>query len=276
MLRLAARARPWLSVAAVLLVLAAMLPPAENYARQYAFVQAVQFVIFAVAAPALLAAAAGRPGRVGPGPGLAGHRAEADEPVVRATVAGGLLAFIALVIIWRLPVVLNALAAYPALTAAEMVTLVAVGCGIWLMLAGLPARQPLDRPLRAAVAAVAMWTIWAIAYLTGMSATSLSPARGPAAARILSIAADRQLAVAIMWAVPAICFLPVIFTLFITWIGNRDRPGQEPGPAAPADWLSSGLGIAPPPPRGWRSPSADSPSRRPRTRPDDDDHAGPA
>ncbi len=133
-----------------------------------------------------------------------------------------------------------------------MVTLVAAGCGIWLMLAGLLWRQPLAHPLRAAVAALAMWTIWAIAYLTGMPATPLASAGGPATARILSAAADRQLAVGIMWAVPAICFVPVVFVMFVAW--TRDRPGEEPEPAASADWLPSEPGI-PPPPRGWRSPA---------------------
>jgi hypothetical protein len=114
-----------------------------------------------------------------------------------------------------------------------MVTLVAAGCGIWLMLAGLLWRQPLAHPLRTAVAALAMWTIWAIAYLTGMAATPLASAGGPDTARILSAAADRQLAVGIMWAVPAISFVPVVFVMFVAW--TRDRPGEEPEPAASAD-----------------------------------------
>jgi cytochrome c oxidase assembly factor CtaG len=271
MLKLAARARPWLAVAAVLLVLAVLLPPAGSYARQYMFVQAVQFLIFAVAAPALLVAGAVE--GAGRGSGLVGLRAGAGEPSVRAAVAG-LLTFIALVIVWRLPVVLNALAAHPVLAVGEMVTLVAAGCRIWLVLAGTPWRQPLACPLRAAVAALAMWTIWAIAYFTGMSATSLTPARGLATARVLSIAADRQLAAGIMWAVPAICFLPVIFTMFITWTGDRGRPGQQAGPATSAGWLPSGPGMAPQAPRGWRSPPAGPPGHRPRAWPGDADHTG--
>ena len=51
---LLARARFWLGVAAVILIASMLLPPAAGYARQYAFVQALQFVIFAVAGPALL------------------------------------------------------------------------------------------------------------------------------------------------------------------------------------------------------------------------------
>lgn len=52
---LLARARFWPGIAAVILITIVLLPPAAGYARQYAFAQALQFVIFAVAGPALLA-----------------------------------------------------------------------------------------------------------------------------------------------------------------------------------------------------------------------------
>jgi hypothetical protein len=47
-------ARPWLAVVAALLALLAVLPPAATYARQYAFVRALQFSVFAVLTPGLL------------------------------------------------------------------------------------------------------------------------------------------------------------------------------------------------------------------------------
>ncbi|MGO8891761.1 MAG: hypothetical protein ACLP8X_09360 [Streptosporangiaceae bacterium] len=50
---LLARARFWPGIAAVILITIVLLP-AAGYARQYAFAQAPQFVIFAVAGPALL------------------------------------------------------------------------------------------------------------------------------------------------------------------------------------------------------------------------------
>lgn len=54
-----ARARFWPGIVAVILITIVLLPPAAGYARQYAFAQALQFVIFAVVGPALLAR--GRP-----------------------------------------------------------------------------------------------------------------------------------------------------------------------------------------------------------------------
>jgi cytochrome c oxidase assembly factor CtaG len=140
-------------------------------------------------------------------PGSGGRR---RGPGGRAAIR--LVAFIALVISWRLPLTVNALARNPGLVAAEMVTLLAAGTGIWLELAGTPtAPGQLPRPARAAMAAVAMWTIWVLAYLTGMSGASWFAAYHHGAPGSLSAAADQQIAVAILWAVPALCFLPVIY-----------------------------------------------------------------
>ncbi len=94
-----------------------------------------------------------------------------------------------------------------------------------------------------------MWTIWIIAYVTGMSAATLTP-RTAAAARSLGSAVDRQIAAAVLWAVPAICFAPVVYYMLVTWLGDRDKQEDEhlaltgPGPA--------GLIPGRRPPRGWR------------------------
>jgi hypothetical protein len=74
--------------------------------------------------------------------------------------------------------------------------------------------------------AAAMWTIWIIAYITGMSAATLTPRAAPAA-RALGSAADRELAAAVLWAIPAICFAPVIYYLLVTWLGDRDKQEDE-------------------------------------------------
>jgi cytochrome c oxidase assembly factor CtaG len=237
------RARFWPGAAAVILIAGMLLPPAAGYARQYAFAQALQFAVFAVAGPALLVLAIPWRTRSPRLPGAGRPR----RPAARAAVRLG--AFIALAITWRVPVTVNALARHPALAAAEMITLVAAGTGIWAELAGpRPAPGQLARPARAAVAAAAMWTIWVLAYLTGMSGTSWFAAYhgGPGG---LGAAADQQIAVAILWAVPALCFLPVLFGTVIAWLGGSGPAGNR-HPAASA----STPGSRPRPPRGWRSP----------------------
>ena len=243
---LLARTRFWLGLAAVILITGVLAPPAAGYARQYAFAQALQFVIFAVAGPGLLVLAIRsrmRPLRL-PGAGRPGR------PAAQAAIR--LAAFIAVVIIWRLPVTVNALARHPALAAAEMITLLAAGTGIWAELAS-PRHAPgqLPRPARAAMAAAAMWTIWVLAYLTGMSGASWFAAYHHGGPGGLGAAADQQIAVAILWAVPALCFLPVLYVTIIAWLGGGTSPAEDQHPAesvrAPGSW--------PRPPRGWRSPN---------------------
>jgi hypothetical protein len=208
----------------VVLALSSVLPPAAAYAREYAFAQALQFAVFAVLTPALVSLAV-PPRWVAPRR-LTGEHAGGGPPPDR-TAAWRLVPFMALVIIWRLPAVLEALARYPVLSAAELVTLVGAGLGVWLAIAGLTAPGPLPRPLRAAIGAVAMWTIWIIAYVTGMSSLALMP-RPASAAETLGSAADRQLAAAALWAVPAICFAPVVYYMLITWLGERDTQEDRP------------------------------------------------
>lgn len=242
---LLARARFWLGLAAVILIASMLVPPAADYARQYAFAQALQFVIFAVAGPALLVLAI--PWRTRPPrPPSAGRP---RRPAARATIR--LAAFTALAITWRLPATVNALARHPALAAAEMITLLAAGTGIWAELAGPRPPRQLARPARAAMAAAAMWTIWVLAYLTGMSGTSWFAAYHHGGPGGLGAAADQQIAVAILWAVPALCFLPVLYVTIVAWLGGGTSPAGNQHPAesvrTPGSW--------PRPPRGWRSPN---------------------
>jgi cytochrome c oxidase assembly factor CtaG len=232
------RARTWLAPVAVTIAAVFVIPPVASEARHDAAAQAIQFVIFAVVAPALLVL--GWP-RSTPWRRLAG-RLSRGGPEARAVTR--LLPFMGLVIVWRLPAVLAALARDPALALAELMTLLVTGSAVWLELAGPPASgAPSSRPLRGTVAAIAMWTIWIIAYITGMSGGSLFPAVGAAA----SAADQRQIAAAVLWAVPGIAFVPVVYVMVMTWLAERDDPDKELQAA------TAGPDGYPRPPRGWRS-----------------------
>ena len=238
-----------------------------SYARQYAFAGSLQFVIFAVAAPALLVLGApwrfaGLPRRRGRSRGsarlrgLAGRPAQSRRPVAFQPAAV-LVTFIALLIAWRLPATVTALARDPGLAVAEMLTLLAAGSGVWLELVKSPPLLPrLSRPQRAAMAALAMWAIWVLAYIIGMSSGTWFAAYSHAAGHGLSAAADQQLAAAIMWAVPALCFPPVIYGMLITWLRDSDDPEEEFRKAGDGDSDSPGLSGWPRAPRGWPSPPA--------------------
>ena len=260
-----ARGRSWLALAAVVLILGMLLPPVGTYARHYALAEALQYVVFAVAVPALLVLGSPwrlvglsrRPGaNSGRSPGLAYDLTRPRRPGAARAVAV-LVAFVALVIAWRVPVLLSALARNRGLAVAEMMTLGAAGSALWLELVPSPPLLPgLSRPQRAAMAAASMWAIWVLAYITGMSKVAWPAAYSHVTGHGLSSAADQQFAVAVMWAVPALCFAPVIYGVIIAWLRDSSDPDEElreAGAGAPA---GSGLSGLPRPPRGWRSPSA--------------------
>ena len=153
-----------------------------------------------------------------------------------------LVAFVALVIAWRVPVLLSALAKDRGLAVAEMVTLIAAGSALWLELVQSPPLLPgLSRPQRAAMAAASMWTIWVLAYITGMSKVAWLAAYSHATGHGLSSAADQQFAVAVMWAVPALCFPPVIYGMIIAWLRDSADPDEELREAGAATQQQAGL-----------------------------------
>jgi cytochrome c oxidase assembly factor CtaG len=240
------RLRSVLGPVAVVLAAAVAVPPVATDARHYAAVQALQFVVFAAVAPALLVL--GWPSRltraVAAWPVPTQH---ADRATLRAAMS--LMPCLALVVVWRIPAVLAALARDPALVAVELVTLVAAGVALWRELARpSAAREPLPRPLRAAMAAVAMWTIWVIAYVTGMSAGGATPA----APVVLSTLAERELGVGVLMAVSGLCYVPVVFVMALSWLSDRENPDVEARQLISAAAFPD-LDTAPKAPRGWRS-----------------------
>jgi cytochrome c oxidase assembly factor CtaG len=230
------RLRPAVGPAGVILSLALVLPPAVSDASHTPVVQALQWLVFAVATPALLAVGWGAPViRLRP---LTRFR---PQPALSAAMT--LLPYLVLVVAWRLPVAVTAQAGSEGLTILEMATLVAVGYILWVaLIGGTPAASALPRPLRAAMAAVAMWTIWVIAYITGMSVTGLTHAEAGAD--------GRELAVAIMWAVSAVCYVPVVYVMMMRWLGTRDEADLV-GEQRPEELEWPGPGSSLPPPRGW-------------------------
>jgi cytochrome c oxidase assembly factor CtaG len=263
MLSRLSRRKAWLVVAAAVLVLLSLIPPAGIYARRYVFAESLQFTVFATVVPALLVLSA--PWRLlfprrfcGPradGGGRAGRTARPrdDSGFLRGAVV--LLAFIAVVIAWRLPVTVDALATQPGLAVAEMVTLVAAGGALWLELVESPPLLPrLPRPLRAAFAALAMWTIWILAYILGFSHVAWFPAYVHPGG--LSPVSDQEIATGIMWAVPALCFIPVVYVTVLTWLRDSEDPDEALRAIVQAQPGQPKSGRWPRPPRGWNTHSA--------------------
>jgi cytochrome c oxidase assembly factor CtaG len=197
----------------------------EGLARRYVVAESAQFVTFAMVAPALIVL--GAPWRRLRLDRLAASRRR-QTSFLRA--GGYLVAFIAVSVAWRLPPVMDALARYPVLVLPELVTLLAAGTGLWLELAASPPLAPrLPKPQRAAVAAVAMWSAWAVAYVLGLSNHGVFHGYDPAGGA-LSAVADQEITVALVWAVSACCFVPMVFVALLTWLsgaGDRDEELQR-------------------------------------------------
>jgi cytochrome c oxidase assembly factor CtaG len=229
-----ARGRSWLAGAGVALIVAAL--AVTGLARRYVVAESAQFVVFAMAAPALIML--GAPWhllRLSRGPGEAGR---APAPLDRLAAArqrhtsflragAYLVVFIGVSMAWRLPPVVDALARHPVLVLPELVTLLAAGIGLWLELVSSPPLAPrLPNPQRAAIAALAMWSTWAAAYALGLANHAVFHGYdGPGSA--LSAAADQQIAVALVWAVSACCFVPVVFVALLNWLSASDNPDEE-------------------------------------------------
>jgi cytochrome c oxidase assembly factor CtaG len=194
-------------------------------ARRYVVAESAQFVVFAMVAPALLVLAA--PWRLlhlyAPLERLAAARRRRTS-FVRA--GGFLVVFIAVTVAWRLPPVMDALARQPALVAAQAVTLLAAGGALWLELVDSPPVSPrLPRPQRAAAAALAMWSIWIVAYVLGSSHAVFRTY--DAVGSGLSAVADQEIAVGLVWAVAGCCFVPVVMASMLGWLTGGEDADEE-------------------------------------------------
>lgn len=245
------RLRPWLALAGAVATLAVLLPPAGSAARHYVFVQALQFAVLAVVVPALLVLGAPWFRTPRPAPATARSRRPGAR---RASMI--LIGFIVLAILWRLPIAVNALVRYPALTVAEAASLIAAGSALWLELAESPPFLPvITRPLRAAFAALPMWVIWANAYIMAFSHTVWFTAFSRRATlgqhgHGLGVAADQQIAAGLLWAITGLCFVPVVYVSLITWL--RDTSDLEHELKRVPVASGSQAEPVPRPPRGWR------------------------
>jgi cytochrome c oxidase assembly factor CtaG len=216
-------ARYWLLSATAVIVLATLLPPAGTWARRYVFAESLQFAWFAIVVPALVVLAAPWPRA------LAGRVAAARlarPGFLRA--AAYLVVFAGASVAWRSPTAVDALPRHPGLVLLELASLLAAGTGLWLEIAeSRPLVPRIARWQRAVMAALAMWTIWALAYILGFSRTAWYPAYRHVAGHGLSVAADQQLATWALWAVAAFSFLPIVFYSAMVWLKDADDPDGE-------------------------------------------------
>ena len=237
-----ADARLTLAVLGAVLLVCVLVPPVSTEVGRYEAFEALQFALLAVGVPALLATGAPwRRLRLATGPTNVGDRYERTVPgrlrLVDRTAAARRrhreparsLMYLALdaavIVAWRLPPSVDAVARHGWISVIEAVLLVGAGIGLWLELVESPPFIPrLGPPHRIAMAAVAMWTIWVAAYLMGLSHSSVYRAYAHMAGRGLSLSADQAVATGIMWFVSLCAFVPVIFSNLVTWLRSDEDP----------------------------------------------------
>jgi cytochrome c oxidase assembly factor CtaG len=153
---------------------------------------------------------------------VATSRRRHPEPVYSL---GSVLLELAVVVAWRTPAGVDAVARHGWLALVEAVTLLGAGIALWLeLVASAPFVPRLARPRRIMVAAVVMWTVWVTAYLLGLSHTAVYGAFHHVAGHGLSVAADQALTAWVLWVSSLCAFLPVIFSNLIAWLSSGEDP----------------------------------------------------
>ena len=246
----------WILVAAVVLWLAALVPPLATWAERYQCLAAAQLALLAVVVPGLATIGspwprlglAAQPGRspssqpLGPADRLAEGRRRHRQ---LARALGFIGVDVAAVVAWMTP---------PAVECGRRAPLAGpgggghpprLGIGLWLELVESP---PLP-PARVRFGGPSwpppfMWTFWAAAYVIGLSNKTWYPSFHHVAGHGLSAAADQQIAVAVLWLVAAVMFVPVVFWNALRWIRDEADPDAEldrrPGPSARASGGATG------------------------------------
>ena len=221
-----------LAAVGVALAILACLPDLLGAGRGSEVVQTLCYALVAMVAPALIVLGAPWSSFAADGTlisrmieRLAGASTERRGPVRSFVVLS--LDLVALVG-WRTPALVDALGRHPWLVVVESATLVVAGSGLWLELVdSSPVASRAPGPRRAMLAALAMWTVWSVAYLEGMSSTGMYHAFRYVAGVGLSGAADRELSAAVLWAVAAVVFMPVVFWNLSRWLRAEAQAGDD-------------------------------------------------
>ncbi|MGO9343547.1 MAG: cytochrome c oxidase assembly protein [Acidimicrobiales bacterium] len=217
--------RSALLVPAGVLLVFVVVPQFVTWARSYEWVQAVQFAALAVVGPALLVI--GAPWR---SVGLGRRALELSESRKRhpepARSAGFLVVELGVLVAWRTPAAVNWLQGSAWRVLLEAAVLMIVGVLYWLEIVESPPLSPRStQPVRMVLAASAMWTIWVLAYLVGLSHANWYRSYHHVGG--LSLAADQQVTTGVLWAISACVFIPVIFRNLVVWLRSEEDPDRE-------------------------------------------------
>lgn len=221
-------------------------PPLFGLAKRYEFVQAIEFCSFAFCVPMLLTV--GAPWKflrlasnqgyavTGTGDRVSPQKVKLiDRLQLRRTIASSMnrvvvkgITFVVLELLWRVAPVVDFVVAHPWLSIVESLSLVCAGVSLYTEIVDSPPLRPgVTRPFRIGVSAAAMWAVWVVAYLDGMSRNSWYGVFHHVAGRGLSLAADQQLSAGAIWLLSAAVFIPIVFWNLGHWLQSEEDPDDE-------------------------------------------------
>lgn len=221
----------WCLIAALAILIVALVPPLASLSQRTEYAAALQFSLLALVVPALLSAGAPWRRLRLAGPPTAGAPPRPVDRIAfrrlrRRDLVRSLLFVVgdlAVVIGWRTPAAVSAVARHAWVAPLEALSLLVFGVGLWLELVGSPPLVPRSGPLRRAVlSAVVMWVFWIDAYVVGMSNHDFYRNFHHTAGHGLSAASDQQIAAVVLWLVASVTFAPVIFWNALSWLRTED------------------------------------------------------
>lgn len=238
--------RSSVAVSGTVLLVLCFVPPFVTWSRQYEFVQASQFLAFAVLIPALFVVGApwrwvrlaspnlpaidddGRADGSHSLRPLDRHALMRSRQVSNVRAIWLMAGFIAMTIFWRSAPVVDFTVRHGWVVVVEALSTVTLGIALWTDFVESPPLSPgTTRPYRIGMAAVAMWTIWVLAYLDAMSHSSWYSVFHHIAGHGLSQAADQQFSAGAMWFLSAAAFLPLVFWNLVHWLQSDEDPTDE-------------------------------------------------
>jgi putative membrane protein len=232
----------------LLLVVLALVSPMGYWSYRFIWVRNTQDVVLAIVAPALIVLGApwlplrdglglgGRrhhPGEDGSAPAAAGDSEDADQagsgrPGWRALPICVTAAFCVVWWGWHLPGPFDAALSSPLIYAAQVVTYLAAGIGLWLQLIGSrplsPQLAPLNRIALVLAVAVSGTVLGLIrAYGPGVA----YPAYLGLGRHAAAVVSDQQAGGAILWVFPLIPFSIVAVALAVRWLEDEESGATE-------------------------------------------------
>ena len=213
-------------MAAALLLVLVLAPPLAMAARRYDWAEALQFIVLALVAPGVFVAGApwDRVRLARAATALAAARRRHPERLRSMVLVGAALACM---VAWRLPAAVDRLHSGGWPLAVEVVSLSLAGTVLWLECVTSPPLVPRStRPVRIALCALSMWTIWVLAYLVAMSDADWYRAYDHVAGG-LRPAVDQQIAAGVLWGIAGACFIPLIFWNLLQWLRSEEDPDEE-------------------------------------------------